>query len=127
MFVKFVSDEMMRVDDCNTIHRVYFQEFTSLLPKGIDNTMIFLFQKCDTFGRTAKGRTQLTSQDHPDFTQLIWSSSIKKLIIDSQNLGYLKPEAIAFGRNSHLLVSNLCYPSRGTSFRPSEPNCLLPM
>ena len=49
-------------------YRVYFKEFTSLLPKGINNNMIFLFQKCDTFDRTAKVRTWLagmTSQDYP--------------------------------------------------------------
>ena len=40
------------------------------LPKGIGNNMIFLFEKCDTFDRTAKGRTWLvgvTTQDHPDY------------------------------------------------------------
>ena len=45
-----------------------FQESTSLLPKGISNNMIFLFQKCDTFDRTKKGRTWLTCQDHQDYT-----------------------------------------------------------
>ena len=64
-------------------HRVYVLEYISLLPKGIDNNMIFLFQKCDTFDRTMKGRTWLTSQDHPDFTQLIRSPQ-SKYIIDSQ-------------------------------------------
>ena len=39
--------------------------------KRISNNTIFLFQKCDTFDRTAKGRTWLASQDHPDYTQLI--------------------------------------------------------
>ena len=85
----------------HTIHRVYFQESTSLLPKGISNNMIFLFQKCDTFDRTAKGRTWLvgvTSQDHPDYTQLIWSCSIKIHFVDSQLLNYLKNKAIAFSR-----------------------------
>ena len=57
----------------DTIHRVYFQETTSLLPKGIDNNTIFLLQKCDTFDWTTKGRTWMTSQDHTDFTQLSWS------------------------------------------------------
>ena len=38
--------------------------------KGTDNNTIFLFQKCDTFGRTEEGRTWPTSQDHPDCTQL---------------------------------------------------------
>ena len=55
----------------HTIHREYVQESTSLLPKAIGNNMIFLFQKCDTFDRTAKGRAQLagvTSQDHPEYT-----------------------------------------------------------
>ena len=61
--------------------------------------MIFLFQKCDTFDRTAKGRDWLASQDHPDYTQLIWTSTIKIHIIDSQKL--LKYKAIAFGRDSH--------------------------
>ena len=39
--------------------------------KGIGNNTIFLFQECDTFDRTTKGRTWLvgvTSQDHPDYT-----------------------------------------------------------
>ena len=71
----------------HTIHTIYFQEFTSLLPKGIHSNIIFLFQKCDLYDRTAKGRTWLvgvTSKDHPDYTQLIWSSSIKLHSIDSQ-------------------------------------------
>ena len=61
--------------------------------KRISNNMIFLFQKCDTFDRTTIGRTWLvgvTSQDHPDYTQLIWSSSIKLHFIDSQLLNDLK-------------------------------------
>ena len=48
--------------------------------------------KCDTFDWTTKGRTWLvgvTSQDHPDYTQLIWSSSIKIHFIDSQLVIYL--------------------------------------
>ena len=69
----------------HTIHRVNFQESASLLENGSSNNMIFLFQKCDTFDRTAKGRAGLvgvTSQDHPDYTQLIWSSSIKIHFVD---------------------------------------------
>ena len=42
--------------------------FTS--SKGTYNNMIFLFQKRDTFGRTEEGRTWLTSQDCPEYTQL---------------------------------------------------------
>ena len=57
--------------------------------------MIFLFQKCDTFDRTAKERTWLASQDCPDYTQLIWSSSIKLQIIDSDKLNYLENKATA--------------------------------
>ena len=83
-----------------------FQESTSLLQKGICSNMTLLFQKSDTFDRTAKGSTWLASQDHPDYTQSIWSSSIKMHIMDSQELNYLKNIAIDFGRNSHLLVSN---------------------
>ena len=74
----------------HTFHRVCSQESSLLLPKGVSNNMIFLFQKCDTFGKTTKGRTWLDSQDHPDFTQLIWSFSFKIHIIDSQKLNYLK-------------------------------------
>ena len=113
----------------HTIHRVYLQECNSLLPKGIGNNMTFLFQKCDTFDGTAKGRTWLASQDHPDFTQQIWSSSIKIHIVDSQKLNYLKNKAITFGRNSHLLVSNPLFPMQRhlDLFNPSEPNPLLPM
>ena len=62
--------------------------------------MIFLFQKCDTFGRTAKGRTWLASQDHPHYTQLIWTSTIKINIIDSQFFELSKIKSIAFDRNS---------------------------
>ena len=51
----------------HTIHKVYSQESTSSLPKGIGNNMIFLFQKFDTIDRTAKGRTWLASQDNPDY------------------------------------------------------------
>ena len=40
--------------------------FTS--SKGTDNNMIFLFQKCDKFGRTKEGRAWPTSQDNPDCT-----------------------------------------------------------
>ena len=89
------------------------QESTSLLPNGIGYTTIFLFQKCDTFDRTKNRRTWLagvTSQDHPDYTQLIWSSSIKIHFIHSQQLNYLINNAIAFSRNSHLLVSNSLFP-----------------
>ena len=39
------------------IPRVYCQESSSLLPKGISNNMIFLFLKCNAFDRTVKGRT----------------------------------------------------------------------
>ena len=75
--------------------------------------MMFLLQKCDTFDRTTKGRTWLvgvTSQDHPDYTQLIWSSSMKMHFIDSQRLNYVKNIAIAFSRNLHMLVSNALFP-----------------
>ena len=47
---------------------IFLQETTSLLAKGISNNMIFLFQKCDTFDRTTKGRTWMAYQDHPDYT-----------------------------------------------------------
>ena len=73
----------------HTLHTSYVQECNSLLPTGSDNNMIFVFQTCDTFGRTTKGRTWLASQDHPDYTQLIWTSTIKIRIIDSQLLNYL--------------------------------------
>ena len=100
-----------------------FHESNSLHPKEIGNNMIFLFQECDTFHRTKKERAWLvgvTSQCHPEYTQLIWSFSIKIHFIHSQQLNYLRDKAIPFGRNSHLLVSNhLC-------FKPSEPNPLLP-
>ena len=82
-------------------HNICVQECTSLLTEGISNNMIFLFQKCDTFEKTTIGRTWLagvTSQDHPDYTQLIRSSSIKMLFIDSPMLNYLKNKPIAFGR-----------------------------
>ena len=69
----------------NTLHTLYFQEYNSLLPKGCDNNMIFLFQKCDTFDRTTKGRPWQASQDHPDYTRLIWASTIKIHIIDSKH------------------------------------------
>ena len=50
--------------------------------------------------------------ENPDFTQLIWRSSIKIHIKDSQKLNYLKYKAIVFGRNSHLLVSNPLLPKQ---------------
>ena len=96
----------------HTIHGVYDQESTSCLPKGITNNMIFLFEMCHTFDRTTKGRTWLASQCHADYTQLIWSSSIKIYVIDSQKLNYVKNKAIAFGRKSHLLVSNMLFPTQ---------------
>ena len=71
----------------HTTHIAYFQESTLILQKGISNNMISLCQKCDTFDRTTKGRTRLagvTSQDHPDYTQFIWSSSIKIHFLVSQ-------------------------------------------
>ena len=68
--------------------------------------MIFLFQKCDTFDGTAKGRIWLTSQDHPDYTQLIWTSAIKIHIIDSQTLNYLIYKALLSAETYILLVSN---------------------
>ena len=70
--------------------------------------MIFLFQKCDTFDRTAKGRTWLASQDHPDYTRLIWTSTIKLHITDSQNLNHPNYKAIAIGRNSHSVSVKPC-------------------
>ena len=39
--------------------------------KGTNNNTIFLFQRCDTFGRTKKEEPWSTSQDHTDFTQWI--------------------------------------------------------
>ena len=71
----------------HTIHTIYVQECASLLPKEISNNIIFLFHECDTFDRTTIGSTWLagvTSQDHPNYTQLIWSSSIKMHFIDLQ-------------------------------------------
>ena len=62
----------------HTIHRVYYLESISLLPKRIVNNMIFLFQKCDSFDRTAKGRTWLDSQDHPEHHRLTNSELSKK-------------------------------------------------
>ena len=83
----------------HTLHTSYVQECNSLLPTGSDNNMIFVFQKCDTFGRTTKGRTWLASQDHPLYTQLIWTSTIKThhrlTIVELSKL-----KSIAFGRNS---------------------------
>ena len=64
----------------------YFQEFTSLLPKRTNNNTIFLLPTCVT----TKGRTWPTSQDHTDFTQLIWRSSIKTHIVNLQKLNYVK-------------------------------------
>ena len=100
------------VSQLNELHTIPSQIFTTYnsqsigfgihftSSKGTDNNRIFLFQKCDTFGRTEKGRTWLTSQDHTDFTQLISRSPIKIHIIDSQKVNYLKYKAIAFSRNS---------------------------
>ena len=107
-------------DSPHTIHRAYVQESTSFLPKGIGNNAIFLFQKCYTFEGPQK---EEPSQHHPDYTPLIWSSSTKTRIIDSQKLNYLKTKAIAFSRNPHLLLSNPLFRCRGimTCFRPSEP------
>ena len=71
------------VSQLNEFHTIPSQIITTYNSQGIvlgihftsskepNNNMIFLFQKCDTFGRTEKGRTWLTSQDHTDFTQLI--------------------------------------------------------
>ena len=85
----------------HTVPTIYVQEGTSLDPKINSNNTIFLFQMCDTFDRTTKGRSWLASQDHPDYTQFIWSSSMEKHFIDSQNMNYLKYKAVASGRNSH--------------------------
>ena len=71
--------------------------------------------------------SHVTSQDHPVYTQLIRRSSIKIYIIDSQKLNYLKNKAIAFGRNSHLLVSNPLLPAILICFAPSESNPLFSM
>ena len=71
----------------HTIHTIYAQECASLLPREISNNIIFLFHECDTFDRTTIGSTWLagvTSHDHPNYTQLIWSSSIKMHFIDLQ-------------------------------------------
>ena len=68
------------VSQLNEIHTIPSQNFTTynsqsifsgihlISSKRISNNMIFLFQMCDTFDWTAKGRTWLvgvTSQDHP--------------------------------------------------------------
>ena len=85
----------------HTLHPIYLQEYNSLFPKGISNNMIFLFQKCATFDKTTRGRTWLASQDHPDYTRLIWTSKIKIDIIESQKLNYLIHKAIGFSRSPH--------------------------
>ena len=116
----------------HTICSIYCQEYTSLLPKELVTTQYSFSKKCDTFDRPTKARTWLTgvtSQDHPDYTQLIWSSSIKIHIIDSQKLNYLKHKAIAFGRTSICWYQTLCSLCRGIliCFRVSEPNPLFCM
>ena len=67
--------------------------------------------------------------NHPDNTQLVWSSSIKIHIIDSQKLNHLKYEANAFGRNSHSvsIKPSVTCQRHLDQFRPSEPNPLLPV
>ena len=54
----------------HTIHTVYFGMYLTSL-KGINNNVIFLLQKCDTFARTTIGRTwlaEVVSQDHTHYT-----------------------------------------------------------
>ena len=74
--------------------------------EGTHNNMIFLPQEGDTFDRTEKGRTWLTSQDYQDYTQLTWKSTIKIHIIDSQTSEYLKNKALLSAGTYILLVSN---------------------
>ena len=97
----------------HTIHRVYFRNPHHFFQKELVTTKYSSFPKVQHIVGTEKGRTWLaglTSQDHPDYTHSIWSSSINMHFIHSQKQNYLNNKAIAFSRNSHLLVSNPLFP-----------------
>ena len=90
-----------------------FQESSSLLPKGIGNNTIFLFQRHGAFDGTAKGRTWLVGYDFPGSPRL---HMIDLEFLDQNTFCRLtktelsKNNAIDFGRNLHLLVSNPLFP-----------------
>ena len=84
-------------------------ECTLLLPNESITTWYSFHKKCDTFSRTTTGRTwlaEVVSQDHTHYTQLLWTSTIKIHIIDSQPFELSKIKSIALAETHLLLESN---------------------